>query len=216
MGVLPFREILIKKRISFLHQILNEEKDSIMYRFLQTQLKSMSSKDWITQVLKDIKDINLNLSLEEIKVMKKSELKKILKKMVADVAFERLQKLKENHSKVINLKYHKLEMQMYLKASQHKLKQEDAQMIFNLRSRMTEVKINYRGRYENFECEACKINEESQMHITECKEIIKLRKEYKKPPEYSKLFNGSVKTQLEIAKDFTENMKIKENLNKKK
>ena len=54
------------------------------------------------------------------------------------------------------------------------------------------------------------------MHITECKEIIKLRKEYKKPPEYSKLFNGSVKTQLEIAKDFTENMKIKENLNKKK
>ena len=107
-------------------------------------------------------------------------------------------------------------MQKYLKASQYNLKQEDAQMIFNLRSRMTEVKINYRGRYENFECEACKINEESQMHITECKEIIKLRKEYKKPPEYSKFFNGSVKTQLEIAKDFTENMKIKENLNKKK
>ena len=134
--------------------------------------------------------------------MKKSELKKILKKMVSDTAFERLQKLKENHSKVMNVKHYKLEMQKYLKASQYNLKQEDAQMIFNLRSRMTEVKINYRGSYVTFECEACKENEESQLHITECKEIVKFRKEYRKQPEYSKLFDGSVKTQLDIAKDF--------------
>ena len=100
MGVVPFRELLIKRRISFLHQILNEDKDSMMHRFLQTQLKNMRPKDWITQVRKDIKDINLIASLEEIKVMKKSELKKILKKLVSDTAFERLQKLKENHSKV--------------------------------------------------------------------------------------------------------------------
>ena len=58
MGVVPFRELLIKRRISFLHQILNEDKDSMMHRFLQTQLKNMRPKDWITQVLKDIKDIN--------------------------------------------------------------------------------------------------------------------------------------------------------------
>ena len=113
MGVVPFRELLIKRRISFLHQILNEDKDSMMHRFLQTQLKNMRPKDWITQVLKDI---NLNASLEEIKVMKKSELKKILKKLVSDTAFERLQKLKENHSKIMNVKHYKLEMQKYLKA----------------------------------------------------------------------------------------------------
>ena len=58
MGVVPFRKLLIKRRISFLHQILNEDKDSMMHRFLQTQLKNMRPKDWITQVLKDIKDIN--------------------------------------------------------------------------------------------------------------------------------------------------------------
>ena len=148
--------------------------------------------------------------------MKKSELKKILKKLVSDTAFERLQEVKENHSNVMNVKHYKLEMQKYLKASQYNLKQEDAQMIFNLRSRMTEVKINYRGSYETFECEACKENEESQLHITECKEIVKLRKEYRQPPEYIKLFDGSVKTQLDIAKDFKENMKIKDSLSKKK
>jgi uncharacterized protein YnzC (UPF0291/DUF896 family) len=59
-------------------------------------------------------------------------------------------------------------------------------------------------------------NEESQMHITECKELIKLRKEYLKPPEYGKLFDGSVKNQLNIVKIFTENMKIKNYLSKNK
>ena len=34
---------------------------------------------------------------------------------------------------------------------------------------MIEVKINYRGSYETFECEACQENEESQMHIQNVK-----------------------------------------------
>ena len=34
-------------------------------------------------------------------------------------------------------------------------------------------------------------------------------------PEYDELFKGNVKKQLEIAKAFLENMKIKEDLNKK-
>ena len=36
-----------------------------------------------------------------------------------------------------------------------------------------------------------------------------------KIPEYDELFKGNVREQLEIAKAFLENMKIKEDLNKK-
>ena len=50
---------------------------------------------------------------------------------------------------------------------------------------MTEVKINYRGSYETFECEVCQENEESHMRIIT--EIVKLRKEYRKPPEYTRM-----------------------------
>jgi hypothetical protein len=130
----------------------------------------------------------LNASSEEIKVMKKSELKKIMKKLVSDTAFERLQKIKENHTEVMKVKHYKLKMQKYLKASQYNLKQEVAQIRFNLRSRMTTVNNNYRESYATFECEAYKENEESQLH-SECKEIDKLIKEYRKPLEYNKLFN---------------------------
>jgi hypothetical protein len=50
----------------------------------------------------------------------------------------------------------------------------------------------------------------------ECKEIVKFRKNYTKPPNYNKLFDGNVKEQLEISKDFLENMKIKKDLSEEK
>ena len=46
-----------------MHHILNEDKDSLKFKFLQTQLRKKSPKDWITQVFKDIMDLKLNLSL---------------------------------------------------------------------------------------------------------------------------------------------------------
>ena len=117
-------------------------------------------------------------------------------------AFKELNKVKGNHSKVMNLKHYKLEMQKYLKASQLKLNQEEAQTIFKLRSRVTDEKINLRGKYETYECEVCKVEDESQKHIMECKELVKLKKNVTKPPDYKDLFEGNVKNQLEIAKHF--------------
>ena len=188
----------------------------MIFKFLETQLNSRRAKDWITQVLKDIDNLELNLNLDDVKEMKKSKLKTILNKAVKEKTFERLNKLKENHSKVSHLKHYKLEMQRYLKSSKEKMKQEEAQTIFKLRSRVTDVKINSRGKYETLECEVCKEEEESQNHIMECKEIVKFRKNYKKPPNYNKLFDGNFKEQLEISKDFLENMKIKKDLSEEK
>ena len=53
-----------------------------------TQLKNRKQKDWITQVLEDIKDLKLNVDLEEIKLMKKSKLKQILKNSTEEKALE--------------------------------------------------------------------------------------------------------------------------------
>ena len=209
LGCVPFRELIKKRRISFLHYILNENQDSMMYKFLQSQLKNKRPRDWITLVLKDMDDLKLNLSLEELKETKKPKLKKILNKTVLEEAFERLNKMKENHSKVMHIKHYKLEMQKYLKSSKLKMKQEEAQTVFSLRCRMTDVKNNYKGSYETYACEVCKEKDESQEHIMECMEILKLRKSFTKPPEYNKLFDGNLESQLEISKHFLENMKIK-------
>ena len=47
--------------------------------------------------------------------------------------------------------------------------------------------------------------------MIECTEIFKHKKTNIKPPDYDDLFKGNLKKQLEIAKTFLENMKIKEN-----
>ena len=52
--------------------------------------------------------------------------------------------------------------------------------------------------------------DESQKHIMECEELDKFKKKNTKPPEYEKLFDGSVKELQELSQHFIENMSIKE------
>ena len=65
-------------------------------------------------------------------------------------------------------------MQNYLKPSRVKLTEEEIQTIFKIRSRGTDVKLNYRGKYENLECRVCKKEEESQKHLHECDEVYQI------------------------------------------
>ena len=51
--------------------------------------------------------------------------------------------------------------------------------------------------------------------MIESREILKHQKTNIKPPDYDDLFNGNFKNQLEIAKTFLKNIKIKENLKEK-
>ena len=73
-------------------------------------------------------------------------------------------------------------------------------------------KINFRGKYENFECEICMEEDETQKHIIYCKEINNKNENYIKLPEYEEIYNGNVNSQIMIAKRFMENVKIREKL----
>ena len=56
-----------------------------------------------------------------------------------------------------------------------KLSQDESIQIFKLRSRMTPVKIKYRNSHESYECEACKIEDETQEHLMLCEEIMTIQ-----------------------------------------
>ena len=70
-----------------------------------TQLKNRKQRDWVSQVLEDIKDLKLNVDMEEIKMMKKTKLKQILKNSTEEKALEELVKKKKKHSKVTHIKH---------------------------------------------------------------------------------------------------------------
>ena len=62
-------------------------------------------------------------------------------------ALKYLETLKEKHSKVKSLKHPVLKMQKYLMPNDMKLKIEECQDIFKLRSKVTEAKMNQKNRY---------------------------------------------------------------------
>ena len=213
-GCIPFREIIRKRRILYLQYIMNEKPNSILRKFLKKQIETKKKKDWINQVFTDLKELNLNITVESISKIQKTTLKIILNEVIEQKTFRDLEKKKESHSKVRNIKYLRLEMQKYLNPNDSEIKIEEAQEIFKMRSRVSNVKTNFKGNYQSFECKVCKIEDETQQHVIKCKAINEIRENYKKPPEYEELYKSNVEKQVNLVQHFLENIKIKEKFNR--
>ena len=143
---------------------------------------------------KDIIDIELNLSLNEIKSMKKNKFKKYLKKKIHSHAFTYLKNLQQTHSKVKNIKYSELEKAPYLINSH--FKNEEKYLLFKLRTSMINVKANFSSRYANISCDLCDENvPQTQEHLFDCKEIIKNCPQLynDRNTEYGDIFEGTRK-----------------------
>ena len=89
---------------------------------------------------------------------------------------------------------------------------EEAQLIFKLRCRVTEVKNNLKGSYKSLECRACGIEEETQKHILECNMLNTIGKD--EEVKYEKIYNGTVREKLKIARKLIENFEVLENMKK--
>ena len=197
----------------FLHHILNEEPGSMINRFFQTQLKSPKQKVWVKTVERDLEELEIEQKFEEIKQFKKGSLKRTLNVAVSKRALQRLNKIKEKHSKATNLNYSQLKIQNYLKGNRTKISQNMAEIIFSLRSRVTKVKMNYKGSFENLVCEVSKEEQELQNHILqERKKIIRMKENSETYINHLKIFSENVNQLIEIAKQFEENWKIRNSM----
>ena len=75
LGCIPFSEIMRQRRLSFLHYILHESPESMIFKFFQTQYKNRTSKDWVTTILNDLEEVKLGVTIDEIHKMKRSKYK---------------------------------------------------------------------------------------------------------------------------------------------
>ena len=210
LGCTPLRYIIKKRRILFLHYILNQDPKSMLFKFLMTQMKHKKKKDWSVQVFSDLEKLKMDDDVEQIKSMKKLKLKSLLDEKIKMKVFEELNSQKDNHSKVSQLIHDSFEMQKYLKPNNMKITKEEAQEIFKLRSRMSDVKSNYKGKYESLKCEMCDENEdETQKHILICKRLNISNEEI---PNYEDIFDGNANKKIAITRKFIQNIKLREKL----
>ena len=161
---------------------MNQDPKSMIFKFFEAQRKNPTPKDWVSSVKKDLEELKLGFKFDDLKSIKKNDFKNILRKKIETNALEKLEQRKKLHTKVNHIQHGVLKMQTYLKPTRTNLAKEERQNIFKLRSRVTEVKMNYKGKYEDLTCTACKVEEETQEHILECQEI-----EKKEPSLKSKL-----------------------------
>jgi hypothetical protein len=141
LGQFPARFEIQKMRLLYLKYILEQTEDSLLNKFLNLQFKNPTRGDWASTCIKDLQELDLTLSLEEIKTMTKYKFSKMLKMKISENALNYLKKRKGKKGKEIV--YECLEMSEYLKPTNNQLEIIGKQEMFEVRNRMTDIPDNF-------------------------------------------------------------------------
>ena len=139
----------------------------------------------------------------EIGNMSKHAFKALVKKKETEHTLSELNNEKVKHSKVAHIEHKVLEMQQYLKPNG--MSTEQAQFTFMIRSRMLDIKCNYKGQYTDMLCPVCGKHEDSQEHLMVCEELNDMNTVVAQIPEYSSLFGPSLDKLVQISSIIREN-----------
>jgi len=169
-GSTPIRFIVKRRRLVYLHHILNQKEEALIRSFFETQMETRKSKDWASQVLKDLKDFEIESSIPEIGAFKEENWKSLVKSKATAFALKYLNSIVGSKSQ----KYQELKLSKYLSSQNENIPVETAKFIAKTQCHMIEtVKTNFQSYYKpNFVCNACLISECNQPHLLYCKKLI--------------------------------------------
>ena len=197
-GQWPARFEIKKARMFFLKTILDEDEKSMVAQFFKLQLEHPLKGDWVSTCKTDLKEMKIELGLNEIRIMAKDSFQKLVKTRMTEIALKYLSDKRGSKGKEI--RYERLEMAEYLMPHNTKMSIEEKQNLFSIRNRMTEIGNNF-GRKEN--CIMCGTNENME-HVYSCKY---LNNNQENEISFGRIFNGYLIEQKKIMKIFEENLK---------
>ena len=134
---------------------------------MDAQVRNPVRGDWAQLVKEDLQELGLNLTFSEVGKMSGNTLKTKLKTAVTVKAFEYLSEVQQKHSKSKNIQYSELKLQEYLRSHRSGTINEKARL-FQIRSRMLQLKSNFKTGQENIMCTLCEAEEETQTHLLIC------------------------------------------------
>ena len=161
LGQYPARFEVQKLRLLYLKYILDQNEDSKLKKFFNLQLEKPSRGDWASTCLNDLKELELEYSLEEIRLMTKSKYLNILKSRIKKNAFTYLTGKQGKKGKEIN--YTCLEMAEYLQPQNNKLTITQKREMFGVKIRMVNIPYNF-PKGENQTLCVCQ-EKEDMLHI---------------------------------------------------
>ena len=198
-GHFPERFAIKKSNLMFLKYLLEENPNSLIYRFLKLQLENPTRGDWASSCLIDLKDLQINLSFEQIEKMSKKQFNSIIKESIQKRALEYL--IRKKKSKGKEIKYSELKMAEYLIPGYEKITINEQRSIFSIRNRMIEIPYNFPTTNK---IEICQCGEEVTMkHLYECAFFNENNKSDK--PIFEQIYEENLVQQKEINEIFQQN-----------
>ena len=201
-GQTPARFEILKMRLLFLKYILEQPPESLIFRMLKLQLEKPTRGDWASSCRKDMENIDLKLTLEQIKSMKKEKYKSMVKEKVKEAALKYLINKQGKKGREIN--YPCLEMADYL-LPYNKQTIEEKREMFAVKTSMVNIAANFTSKSET-KCECGQL--ENMKHIYECKMYNKENPEI----EFNKIYNGNLNEQKMVFNKFKQNMQKREKM----
>ena len=198
LGVVPIRFIIKMRRLNFLQYILQEDANSLIHSFLKAQLENPTKGDWGQSCNETLETLEISLEMRDIEIMKKSSFRSLAKKKTAMHSLKYLNLIKSKHSKVLNIVHQKLEISRYFIGNE--LNAQECKFLFALRTRMVDVKANYRGKYWDTICPCCKLEEDNQEHLLSCYMIEEEGMMIGSLPNYQDIFGDNLSKQVEVAR----------------
>ena len=77
LGIYPLKFEIMKRKIIFLQYLLQQDKSSMIYQVLQATLNNPIKNDFVKTCQQYLKDLNINLSFEQIAETSKWKFKKL-------------------------------------------------------------------------------------------------------------------------------------------
>ena len=208
LGLEPIRYTIKKRRILYLHHLLTNGKEKLAAHVLREQMKTPYRGDFAQICSTDLKE--LELDIEEIRLMTKNELKKKLKEVISDAAFKYLRKIKDQQSKGKEIHYQKFEIQKYL-TSESQLSLTNMRRIFQLRTRNLPMKRNFPNKHTDLSCVVPECDkEDSQAELFKCPYLEPKNAIGQIGVTYEDLFSNSVEKQVLVTRIIYEKYKSRE------
>ena len=162
LGMLPVHYIIHCRQLGFLHHILNLNESDPVRRMYDAQLLLPYEKNWANEVNTLLERYTLSASV--IRNISKDAWKRLVKEQIRKTAFDNLTLDIINKTKTKDLHYTSLETQSYITEYHHK----QASIIFKLRSRSIDCRVNRKSSNPDLSCRLCEVEEETQEHVVNC------------------------------------------------
>ena len=198
LGQSPARYHIFKMRGLFFKYILHQEEKSMIFQFLKLQLEKPVRGDWASTCLKNLQDLGINLSLEEIREMSITRYSELIRIKCNESALRYL--LNKRGKKGSEIQYSELEMSEYLLPNE-KFDISEQKSVFAIRNKMTDIPSNFCSEEKNLSKCTCKTTENME-HIYYCKLLNKDKPEL----QFEEIFSKNLEKQRIVLSRFEENM----------